>query len=373
MTGVVEHEVLEAVSFVDRAVFADAWSWPDDPGLRLELVHDAVEWHLKTCPQYAWFAARSGFDLDQLRASTDLHRVPQIPTAAFKRGAAIMSCAPESVAKRCTSSGTLGGRSEVHRDRTTIERLLGSVRWGVELIDDWEDDDVAVVNLGPDQREAGDLWFAYVMSLVELIYPSIHAVRDGQFDPRRALASVDSLCQQYPTVLLIGPPALVLEVAGTAAATQPDRPASSQLFVVTAGGWKRSSGAVLDREEFTATLMDGLRLADRRQVRDAFNQVELNTVLLECAAHRKHIAPWLEVIVRDPWTLHPVAPGEPGLISYLDPSAASYPCFIIGDDIGTVDDGPCQCGWRGRTLELHRRVNRDEEWGCALKMDRNYT
>lgn len=373
MSGIVEYEVLQAVTPVDRAVFADAWSLPDDPGLRFGLVRDAVEWHMKACPQYARFAARSGFSPDQLRSPADLHRVPQIPTLAFKRGEAVMSCAWEEVAKRCTSSGTLGRRSEVYRDRGTIERLLGSVRWGVELIGDWEDDDVALVNLGPGQREAGDLWFAYVMSLVEMLYPTIHAVQDGKFDPRQALESVDLLRRQYPIVIVIGPPALMLEVAEAAAATQPDRPVSSQLFAVTAGGWKRGSGAVMDREEFTAALMDGLRLADRRQIRDAFNQVELNTVLLECDAQRKHVTPWLEVIVRDPRTLQPVAPGEPGLISYLDPSATSYPCFIIGDDVGTVNEGPCPCGWHGRTLELHRRVKRDEEWGCALKMDRDYS
>jgi len=373
MIKTVEYELLETVAPVDRVVFGDVWSMPDDPAVRLELVRHAVELHIATCPKYARFAARAGFSVENLRDPADLASVPQLPTLAFKLGDPIMSCALHDVAMRCTSSGTLGRRSEVYRDRPTIERLLGSVRSGIELIGDWYDDEVGVVNLGPDQSEAGDLWFAYVMSLIELVYPTVHAVRDGRFDPEEALATVDALCRRYPNAVLIGPPALVFDLVQTARRAQRDISALSGLFVVTAGGWKRSTGTVLDRDEFNTTVLDGFGLADVTQIRDAFNQVELNTVMLECGAQRKHVPPWLEVIIRDPWTLEPVAPGAQGLISYLDPTATSYPCFIVGDDVGTVDNGPCPCGWHGRTLRHARRVQRDEEWGCAIKMDRDYT
>jgi long-chain-fatty-acid---luciferin-component ligase len=371
-TEVLDHRILDAVSPVDRAVFGDAWALPDDPGTRLELVRASVAHHLAACPPYADYAARRGFSLDQLRTPAELHLVPQIPTAAFKRGVPILSCPPGEIAKRCTSSGTLGRRSDVYRDRTTIERLLGSVRQGMELIGELLDDEVGVLNLGPDQAEAGELWFAYVMSLVELVLPTEHAVRGGKFDPHEALGMLKSLRDQYSRVVLIGPPALVLEVAN--AAPQPYGPpaGAEELMVVTAGGWKRHTGAVLDRDEFTAAVLGGLGLACVDQVRDAFNQVELNTVLLECAHRRKHVPPWLEVIVREPRTLEPLGAGEPGLLSYVDPTATSYPCFLLADDLGVVDAGPCPCGWPGRTLRVIRRIQRKEEWGCALKMDQAY-
>ena len=143
-----EHEVLDAVAPIDRAVFSGSWSDGDEPERRLALIRASVGDHLRACPQYARYAERSGFSIDALREPRDLAAVPQIPTLAFKR-AAISSCDEEDVVKRCTSSGTQGRRSVVLRDHGTVQRLLGTVRRGIELIGDWYDDEVAVVNLGP--------------------------------------------------------------------------------------------------------------------------------------------------------------------------------------------------------------------------------
>lgn len=371
-TAVVDHQILDAVSPIDRAVFGDAWTLLDDASARLTLVRDSVTRHVANCPAYAAYAGGLGFAPDHLRTPADLHLVPQIPTGAFKRGVPIMSCRPEEIAKRCTSSGTLGRQSEVYRDRTTIERLLGSVRLGMDLLGRLVDDEVGVLNLGPGQAEAGDLWFAYVMSLVELALPTKHAIRQGHFDARESFDMLTALRGEYTLVVLIGPPALVLEVASTAPEQRAPAAGADQMMIVTAGGWKRHTGAVLDRDQFTETVASSLGLADASQVRDAFNQVELNTVMLECEHRRKHVPPWLEVIVRDPRTLEPVGPGEVGLLSYLDPTADSYPCFLIADDFGTLNVGGCPCGWYGRTLTINRRIKREEEWGCAIKMDRAY-
>ncbi|MGL5828161.1 MAG: hypothetical protein ACRC0L_01170 [Angustibacter sp.] len=370
MNPPVEVRTLETVPRVDHLVFAEPWQQPDDPQFRFELIRDAVDWHLANCAPYAHFASAAGFAIDALKEPEDVILVPQIPTLAFKQYLPIVSCPPEEIAKRCTSSGTLGRKSIVERDRGSIERLLGSVRWGVDLLGDWPDDEAAVINLGPDQDGAGELWFAYVMSLVELRYPTIHAITDGIFQPEAVLRTLDELRETYREVVLIGPPALFLELA--AAARSQSRSASTHLHAITAGGWKRSSGDRVDRAEFTETLRRDLGITADHQIRDAFNQVELNSVIMECAERRKHIPPWLEVIIRNPWTMSPCGPGETGLISYLDPTATSYPCFIVGDDLGSLNLDDCPCGRTGRALVLERRVQRDEEWGCALKMDRDY-
>ncbi|NNH75653.1 hypothetical protein HLB23_38365 [Nocardia uniformis] len=363
------HTVLNAVYPVDRLVFGDAWT-TDDPALRIQLIRDSVRHHLDNCALYACYAERLGFSVELVQSQQDLAFVPQLPTTVFKRGTRILSCDPDAIARRCTSSGTQGRLSEVYRDRTTIERLLGSVRRGVELLGDWHEDEVAVLNLGPSRAEAGDLWFAYVMSLIDVPFHTEHAVHSGVFDRESARRALVRLRDQFPTVVVIGPPALVLELAGRLDSR--GRGDGGDLLVVTAGGWKRYNGKVLDRSEFTGVVRKAFGLRHDDQVRDAFNQVELNTIVLECAQRRKHLPPWLEVIVRDPRTLKAAPGGAPGLLSYLDPTAVSYPGFILADDYGSVCDEQCPCGVPGRTLEHHRRVERTEEWGCALKMDRDY-
>jgi len=365
-----EREVLPAMPVLDRLVFTEYGRQAivqDDSVLRLTIIRESLAHHLERCPTYARFTQQLGFDLDSLHKPEDLDHVPQFPTNAFKR-APVLSIPIEETAKRCTSSGTQGRISAVHRDRLTIERLLGSTRRGLELLGDWYEDEVRVLNLGPDQAEAGDLWLAYVMSLIGVDYRTSNSIVGGAFDPRRSLAELEEIAEAVSLPVLAGPPTLVLAVARAAL----DRGIVSmpQLAIVTAGGWKQEDAQRLDRNEFTEIVTRAFGLDDDRRLRDVFNQVELNTVLVECDHHQKHVPPWLHVTVRSLTTLEPLPYGEQGLLSYLDPSASSYPCFIVADDVGTVRKGPCDCGWPGRTLQIERRLERAESWGCALKMDR---
>jgi long-chain-fatty-acid---luciferin-component ligase len=121
-------------------------------------------------------------------------------------------------------------------------------------------------------------------------------------------------------------------------------------------------------EVLRADAVETLGLRDDGQVRDVFNQVELNTAFVECAQHQLHVPPWVEVIVRDPYDLSPVPPGETGLLSYLDPSATSYPCFLISEDIGMASTDGCACGRHGQTVEIRRRLLTSDHQGCALRL-----
>jgi long-chain-fatty-acid---luciferin-component ligase len=98
--------------------------------------------------------------------------------------------------------------------------------------------------------------------------------------------------------------------------------------------------------------------------------VELNTVLFECDRHRLHIPPWLHVSARDPGTLDALPSGQTGVLAWLDPTAASYPAFLLSDDFGVVNDSACACGRSGESVAIVRRVRKVEARGCALKLDR---
>jgi len=82
------------------------------------------------------------------------------------------------------------------------------------------------------------------------------------------------------------------------------------MTVLTAGGWKRFSGQRIERAVFDPRACAAFGLADESQVRDAFNQVELNTVMIECSAHRKHVPPWLYAAARDPDRLTVLRPAR---------------------------------------------------------------
>jgi long-chain-fatty-acid---luciferin-component ligase len=362
--------VLEGLTRLDRVLYGEV-DWRDlsaeaQDELRLQAVAESVAYHRARNPRYAAFCERRGFRGDELGGIDDLAAVPQLPVTAFKR-ADIVTDSGEPVAKRCTSSGTLGGVSVVLRDRTTIDRLLGSVISGIRLLGDWTEHERRVVNLGPPAEAAGDLWFAYVMGLLELIAPTDHVVEDGVLRLEEAVAALVDACREGQC-FLVGPPLLVRRLAEhhlERGRRVPGRPP----IVVTAGGWKRQTGERIDREDLDRLAMSAFGIPNRGGVRDAFNMVELNTVLFECAGRRKHAPPWLHVIVRGLRDLAPVPAGEPGLLSFLDPTAQSYPCFIVADDVGLVRRDRCSCGLPGTTVEIHRRLERVEARGCALKME----
>lgn len=368
--GALEYRRLDPVSDLDQLIFGSqdpfALEEKEEERIRVASVAAAVADHAARDDRYAALLRRRGVQAENLRDSADLDQVPQIPTSAFKRRPSPFP--PPTGARESRSSGTQGTLSVVWRDRTTIERLLGSVRAGIRLIDDWTEDEAQILNLGPDRDEAGSLWFAYVMSLLELVYPTTHCVRGGAFNTAWTLDRLQAALEESAHVGIVGPPFLMVELA-EAAEVEHVRLDGERLTVVTAGGWKRASGQSLDRQPFEELLASGLGIENRHQMRDAFNQVELNSVLFECRAGRKHVPPWVHVTVREPVRLEPCPPGTPGLLSYLDASAQSFPCFILADDIGVLNEGSCECERAGRTIEVLRRVRRDESWGCALKMD----
>ncbi len=74
----------------------------------------------------------------------------------------------------------------------------------------------------------------------------------------------------------------------------------ARMKVVTIGGWKRREGERVSRTELSDVVCRSLGLDNDHYVRDAFNMVELNTVIMECERHKLHVPPWLRVDALDP-------------------------------------------------------------------------
>jgi long-chain-fatty-acid---luciferin-component ligase len=362
---------IDATTNLDHLIFSDdLFDLPLAEQLAQREVHvrEALQRHLQSCAPYAAYARRLAPGLDP--ASIDLAAIPVVPTAVFK-GQDVISLAPEEIAKWCLSSGTRGPQSRIGRDRRTLERLLGSVRTGLSLIEEWHEDEMEMVHLGPDRREAGDIWFMYVMSLIELVHPTRHYVRNGEFDADGALARIVELLRGgQEHVAIVGAPFQIMELVETVGRKAARIDAGERMTVFSAGGWKRRSGEQIPRADFDRRVGEAFGLDSSGQVRDAFNQVELNTVFIECSSHRKHVPPWVYVAARDPERLQVLPPGTEGVLSYLDASAISYPAFIVTDDVGIVDEGLCPCGRTGVTMRVFRRLTRLAERGCALTLDR---
>jgi long-chain-fatty-acid---luciferin-component ligase len=327
-------------------------------------VFERFDEHVALCAPYARYVDQLGYSRPSSPTYADMARLPVIPTYAFKRDA-ILSVDPATVSKWCTSSGTQGVMSRVGRDRRTLERLLRSLEFGVEhLLGTWPEGGVRIINLGPSLDDAGDIWFGYVMALVELTWNT-----DSTTDMAKGVQLLRRSLDRTDHTVLLGPPFMIAALLEQARVDGVSFDVGDRMHVLSAGGWKRRFGPPLPRPEFQRSVVEGFGLADPTHYRDLFNQVELNTILYECERHRKHVPPWVYACARDPATLEAVAPGELGLLSFYDSTATSYPGFVVGDDVGRVGER-CECGRTGQVLEIERRVQGGAERGCALAIDR---
>ncbi|NKI19619.1 hypothetical protein HCU74_19610 [Spongiibacter sp. KMU-166] len=330
-----------------------------------ELSSDTVTSMLERCPQYEKFYSSFG----NLREGVS--HCPKIPTTTFKL-ADIKSSDCGVIEKWCLSSGTSGLQSRIPRNRLTLDRLLGSVRSSLQLLREWHEHELKIIHLGPDNESAGDVWFPFVMGLTELLYPTASVMdSSGAIHLSTAIEEInDALATTNLHVGIIGPPFAFLQLCKFAHQNNIVIKGLDRITTVTGGGWKRLSGDMIPQVQFREMICHYLGLNSVSQVRDAFNQVELNTLIIECEHHRKHVPPWLYVQTLSPSDLQPLGDNQLGLLGYIDSSCDSYPGIIISDDIGIVSRGRCDCGRYGVFMEIVRRVERGFQGGCALALDR---
>jgi long-chain-fatty-acid---luciferin-component ligase len=343
-----------------------SYAEPHDHARRIMWIAAAAEHHIATSEVFARLAHGQGFSVQELRATGELASVPLVSSGLFKHRD--VRSGTHGAVRLSRSSGTQGTESIVPRDDPTLERLTGTVLHGLrEFLGHTAARETFV--LSPPAAEAQDVWFSYVLTLVELLYDTRFFVHTGALRCDELYGALATLDREVEPAI-VAPPGLLVDflrwMVGHDLRLQLGARSG---FVVTAGGWKRREDEAVDRAELIALAGDRLGIA-ATQLRDAFNMVELNTVLFECEHARKHIPPWLAIHARRPADMAIAASGEEGLLSFLDPTATSYPAFILSDDFGRVHAERCPCGRHGETVQLTRRLATVEQRGCGLKLNR---
>jgi long-chain-fatty-acid---luciferin-component ligase len=340
---------------------------PDQQRLCLSLTREALEHHLENNRAFRAYCQRNAFDASALGSPEDLARLPLLPSSLFKaKPDLVRSTREPTQVVLTTSSGTQGRISTVPRDDVTLMRFFAAISAAVREMLKLENQEARFFNLAPPTAEDPHLWIAYVMAGVGLTHRGDCYVSRGEIQLGRLLRDLRAGDERRA---IVGPPPLILDLVRHLEGREPVRlPTGSS--VITIGGWKRRSGEEIPRDRFDERVAAAFGLADVSEVRDTFNMVELNSVLVECAARRKHVPPWLTIYARSPKTLEVLPRGESGVLSFVDPSAVSYPAFVLSDDVGRIEGGPCSCGAHGQSVVVERRVSSVEGRGCARKLDR---
>ena len=368
-------ENLGSVSEIDRYIYQneDIYTWDREKirDVQLRLIKDSFEYHYINCDDYRNYCKALKTEPAMIENYDDLVKIPLITSSVFKKKN-VLSTSENLIVKKCTSSGTQGVISVVNRDEVTLNRFLGSVEETVDQM--FHLDDSLFLNLGPSTDEAEDLWFSYVMSITDMIFPSLNFVVNDVFYPDRVIDSLMMFKDSYETLTITGAPIMYIRLLEYMEKNDITIEFGNKVFIITAGGWKKFSGEAISKDELYTKLKKSFIDLEETSIRDVLNMVELNTIWPECESKIKHVPPWVKVIIRSPYDMTPLDNNEMGLISFLDPTSTSYPSFILTSDFGKiVVEDECECGLKGTGIEIIRRVTKGQARGCALKMDKNYS
>ncbi|ABS56260.1 acyl-protein synthetase, LuxE [Methanoregula boonei 6A8] len=133
------------------------------------------------------------------------------------------------------------------------------------------------------------------------------------------------------------------------------------------GGWKKMKDLAVSKETFSGTIA-GVFGTGVENILDFYGMAEQTGIIfVDCKCGNKHVPAFSQVIIRDPFTLEPCAPGKPGLIEVMSILADSYyDQAVLTEDLGMlvgVDD--CPCGRKGRYFRFVSRVEKAEIRGCG--------
>jgi hypothetical protein len=137
--------------------------------------------------------------------------------------------------------------------------------------------------------------------------------------------------------------------------------------ILHSGGWKRLHDQAVEKTAFNEGLARVFGCIPDRVV-DFYGMVEtVGVIFPDCAEGNKHSPAFAEVIVRNPLTLEPVAPGEHGIVQVCSVLPTSFPGhLLLTEDMAQVVayDG-CACGRRGISFRFAGRIPKAEVRGCG--------
>ena len=137
--------------------------------------------------------------------------------------------------------------------------------------------------------------------------------------------------------------------------------------ILHSGGWKRLQDQAVEKTVFNEQLARVFGCSPDRII-DFYGMVEsVGVIYPDCPAGNKHGPVFGDVIVRNPLTLEPVAPGEHGIVQVCSILPTSFPGhLLLTEDMAQVlaYDG-CPCGRRGISFRFAGRIPKSELRGCG--------
>lgn len=340
--------------------------------LFVDAVRKNAAFHERHCSDYADILKSRDFHMKQLKAISDLHKLPVIPTLYLKSHR-LRSMPEDKLLIKSTSSGTKGKKSHIGFDAKGLYYGAFMVLRTASFHKLLSPKPTNYILLGykPDKNNHTVIsktafvatFFAPALKRVYALKPSQDGYRLDFEGLKKALISFSH--QPFP-VRLIGFPSytyfflLELKRLGIKVKLHKDSK------VLLGGGWKQFYTEKVDKETLYALVKEvlGIRVENCREF---FGAVEHPIIYCDCKNHHFHVPIYSRVIIRDVNTFLPVKNGEVGLVNLITPMLNSMPLVsVMTDDLGILHDGSeCGCGINAPYFEIIGRVGVQDIKTCA--------
>jgi len=301
-----------------------------------------------------------------------IEKIPLIPIKMFKDKNAhlLMTKKPSEIELEIRSTGTSGIPSVARRDKDSVDNL------GFILISLYREYFTISHGCGlflcPSPAEIPEMGMVKAFNFLSgLLDDRIYLVKRYSFMAENALKILREWDGRF-TRYIVGPPFMINRLLKYMKNNDIRIRLDRKSKIITLGGWKRFTGEQISRETFDDLCREFLGI-EKHQIRDMYGLVECNFLAIECEKGFKHVPPWVKIIVRELNNPTKVISqtGKSGVITILDPTNLSYPCFIQTEDIGCIDnEDVCSCNRLSQTLSFKRRITGAELGCCAVNLEK---
>ncbi|PHM60733.1 acyl protein synthase/acyl-CoA reductase RfbN [Xenorhabdus stockiae] len=339
--------------------------------LKTHIIRDAFKYHFENNIYYRQQCEEKGVRPDDIQNYKELVKIPVIPVSTFKSADShrLLSKPLSSIEHEMRSTGTSGIPSVARRCDETMDyatiALYNSYRDMLKLSSG------AGLCLCPSTEEIPEMGMIKAFNwLAGLLDTNRFMVKEERFVPEESINQLNEWQGKF-TRYVIGPPFLIHRFISFLKATNTKLKLDSESMVITLGGWKRFTGAMISRTEFNQEVETWLGISANR-IRDMYGLVEANFLAIEDEFNQKHIPPYIHFSVRDPENLsREVEDGEIGQLVILDPIARSTPGMLLTEDMIYLRTDSDPSGRNSQRMQYVMRAPSATEFGCcAVNLER---
>ena len=280
ITNLKKFMIEEGVNAIDKIVMESSsmfyYSIEAQTEMKFNAIKKAFEFHYKHSDFYKTYCRESGnITPDDIQSYNDLSKIPVIPNSFFQEGRseAMLSLPLEFKQLEFHTEGVQGRHGVAYRDSVSNEyAIIGLHLLFEELMDLRQMGSPAALFLTPSIADAPNLGMLRALAILNSIFTvQTYAMENNQFDFVKASEFIKKWEGQLP-IFIIGPPFIVNFFIEFLKANKIKFNLNENARIMTAGGWKRSTGQIVSKDDLTQKICDTFGVKSS-QYRDLFGLI----------------------------------------------------------------------------------------------------